>query len=65
MVPPNFVELKVLETEPGIRGDTVSGATKPAVLETQAIIKVPLFVEAGDVLKIDTRSGAYIGRVKS
>jgi len=65
VVPPNFVELKVLETEPGIRGDTVSGATKPAVLETQAIIKVPLFVEAGDVLKIDTRSGAYIGRVKS
>ena len=64
VTPPNFVELKVVETEPGIRGDTVSGATKQAILETRAVIKVPLFVEAGDVLKIDTRSGAYISRVK-
>lgn len=64
VVPPNFVELKVIETEPGIRGDTVSGATKNAVLETRAAIKVPLFVEEGDVLKIDTRSGEYISRIK-
>ena len=64
VVPPNFVELKVIETEPGIRGDTVSGATKPAVLETRATIKVPLFVNEGDVLKIDTRSGEYISRIK-
>ena len=64
IVPPNFVELRVVETEPGIRGDTVSGATKQATLETQAVIKVPLFVEEGDVLKIDTRSGEYISRIK-
>ena len=64
IVPPNFVELKVIETEPGIRGDTVSGATKQAILETQATIKVPLFVEEGDILKIDTRSGEYISRIK-
>lgn len=64
VVPPNFVELKVIETEPGIRGDTVSGTTKQAVLETQAVIKVPLFVAEDDILKIDTRSGEYIGRIK-
>ena len=64
VVPPNFVELRVIETEPGIRGDTVSGATKQATLETHAVIKVPLFVEEGDILKIDTRSGEYISRIK-
>ena len=64
IVPPNFVELKVIETEPGIRGDTVSGATKPATLETLTTIKVPLFIEQGDILKIDTRSGVYISRIK-
>ncbi len=64
VVPPNFVELKVIETEPGIRGDTVSGATKQATLETRAVIKVPLFVGEGDILKIDTRSGEYMGRIK-
>ena len=64
VIAPNFVELKVIETEPGIRGDTVSGATKQATLETQASIRVPLFISSGDVLKIDTRSGEYISRVK-
>ncbi len=56
---PNSVELKVVETEPGIRGDTATGATKPAKLETGYIVRVPLFVNEGDVLRIDTRSGAF------
>ncbi len=61
---PNFVELEVTHTEPGMKGDTASGATKPATLSTGAVINVPLFVETGDVLKIDTRTRAYIERVK-
>ena len=60
---PIFVELAVSETEPGVRGDTVSGATKAATLETGLTVQVPLFIEAGDVLKIDTRSGEYVERV--
>jgi len=64
VTPPNFVELKIVETEPGVRGDTASGGTKPATLETGAIVKVPLFVEEGEVLKIDTRTGQYVSRVK-
>ncbi len=60
---PNFVELAVAQTEPATRGDTVSGASKNATLETGKLIKVPLFINAGDVLKIDTRSGEYIERV--
>ncbi len=60
---PFFVELQVVETEPGIKGDTVSGATKPAKLETGATVQVPLFIEEGDVLKIDTRTGTYVERV--
>jgi elongation factor P len=59
---PNFVELKVVETEPGIKGDTATGGSKNAVLETGAVIQVPLFIEAGDVVRIDTRTGAYIER---
>lgn len=59
---PNFVELAVEKTDPGVRGDTVSGATKRAVLETGAEVQVPLFVEEGDVIKIDTRTGEYIER---
>lgn len=59
---PNSVELKVVETEPGIRGDTATGATKPAKLETGYVVRVPLFVNEGDVLRIDTRSGAYLER---
>lgn len=62
--PPNFVELKVVETDPGLRGDTATGGTKPARLETGAVVKVPLFIEEGEVLKIDTRTGEYLSRVK-
>lgn len=61
--PPLFVELAITETEPGFKGDTAQGATKPATVETGAIVMVPLFVEQGDVLKIDTRSGQYLSRV--
>ena len=61
--PPLFVELAITETEPGFKGDTAQGATKPAPVETGAIVMVPLFVEQGDVLKIDTRSGEYLSRV--
>lgn len=60
---PNFVELEVSHTEPGVRGDTATGATKPATLETGAVVNVPLFVNIGDVLKIDTRTGEYLSRV--
>lgn len=62
--PPNFVVLEVTDTEPGVRGDTASGATKPATLATGAVIKVPLFVEQGELLKVDTRTGQYVSRVK-
>ena len=61
---PNFVELKITESEPGVKGDTAQGATKPATLETGATVKVPLFVEEGEVIKIDTRTGEYVSRVK-
>lgn len=64
VTPPNFVALKVSETEPGVRGDTASGATKPATLETGAVVKVPLFVDVGDTIKVDTRSGEYVARAK-
>ena len=61
--PPLFVELAITETEPGFKGDTAQGATKPAIVETGATVMVPLFVETGDVLKIDTRTGEYLSRV--
>ncbi|MEN8907646.1 MAG: elongation factor P [Clostridiales bacterium] len=61
--PPTFVELKIIETEPGYKGDTATGATKPATVETGAVIKVPLFVNQGDSIKVDTRSGEYMERV--
>ncbi len=61
--PPLFVELAIIETEPGFKGDTATGATKPATVETGALVYVPLFVETGDVLKIDTRTGEYLSRV--
>ncbi len=60
--PPTFVELKVIETEPGFKGDTAQGATKPATVETGANVNVPLFVNVDDVIKIDTRNGEYLGR---
>lgn len=62
---PIFVLLKVVETEPGFKGDTATGANKPAKLETGASVNVPLFINEGDVLKIDTRTGGYVERVKS
>lgn len=61
--PPMFVELEVVETEPGFKGDTVQGGTKPATLETGAVVQVPMFINTGDRLKIDTRDGRYITRV--
>lgn len=61
--PPTFVELVITETEPGFKGDTATGATKPAIVETGAVVKVPLFVNQGDTIRIDTRTGEYMERV--
>ena len=61
---PNFVELKIVETDPGVRGDTSGGGGKPARLETGAVVRVPLFVNQDEIIKVDTRSGEYVGRVK-
>jgi elongation factor P len=60
---PNFVELAIARTDPGVRGDTAQGGTKPATLETGAVVQVPLFLNEGDVVKVDTRTGEYLGRV--
>src|SRR3989442_11198897 len=60
---PNFVELAIAQTDPGVRGDTAQGGTKPATLETGAVVQVPLFLNEGDVVKVDTRTGEYLGRV--
>ncbi|MGB3916971.1 elongation factor P [Thiothrix litoralis] len=65
VTPPNFVELKITQTDPGLRGDTATGGTKPATLETNATVKVPLYMEEGEILKIDTRTGEYVSRVKA
>ncbi|SFB82168.1 translation elongation factor P (EF-P) [Brevinema andersonii] len=62
--PPMFVELEVVETDPGLRGDTVSGGSKPATLETGAVVQVPLFVNVGEKIRVDTRDDRYIERVK-
>lgn len=64
VTPPAHVELKIVETDPGIRGDTVTGGTKPAKLETGAVVKVPLFLNEGEVIRVDTRTAAYIARAK-
>ena len=61
---PIFVSLQVTNTEPGVRGDTASGGSKPATLETGAVIQVPLFLEEGEIVKVDTRTGEYVERVK-
>jgi elongation factor P len=61
---PNAVDLRIVETAPCVRGDTVSGGSKPATLETGAVIQVPLFVEAGEVVRVDTRTGTYLERVR-
>lgn len=62
VTPPNHVELDVVETDPGLKGDTAQGGTKPATLSTGAVVKVPLFVNIGDRLRVDTRTGEYLGR---
>lgn len=64
VIPPNFVELRITQTDPGVRGDTASGGGKPATLETGAVVRVPLFVESGELIKVDTRTGEYVNRVK-
>jgi elongation factor P len=61
--PPNFVELEVTQTEPGFKGDTATGGNKPATLETGALIQVPLFIDLGDVVRVDTRTGEYMERI--
>ncbi|MBQ3925232.1 MAG: elongation factor P [Firmicutes bacterium] len=61
---PNFVDLKVIETEPGVKGDTATNVTKEATVETGAVVHVPIFIEEGEVIQIDTRSGEYLGRSK-
>ncbi len=65
VTPPNFVEMVIKETDPGVRGDTATGGNKPAYMETGAVVKVPLFIEEGEKIKIDTRNGEYVSRVKS
>lgn len=64
VAPPNFVELKIVETDPGVRGDTSGGGGKPATLETGAVVRVPLFIQTDEIIKVDTRDGSYVSRVK-
>ncbi len=64
VVPPNFVELTVADTDPGLKGDTSGGGGKPATMETGAVVRVPLFVQIGELIKVDTRTGEYVSRVK-
>lgn len=60
--PPNFVELEVIETDPGLKGDTANGGSKPATLSTGAVVRVPLFINQGEIIKVDTRTGDYVSR---
>lgn len=64
VTPPNFVELKIVETDPGLKGDTAGTGGKPATLSTGAVVRVPLFVQIGEIVKVDTRSGEYVSRTK-
>jgi elongation factor P len=64
VTPPNFVELRIVETDPGLRGDTSGGGGKPATLETGAVVRVPLFVSNDELIRVDTRTGEYVSRVK-
>lgn len=64
VLPPNFVELEIVETDPGLKGDTASGGVKPAKLSTGAVVRVPLFLEQGETIRVDTRSKEYVSRVK-
>lgn len=63
--PPNFVELEIVETDPGLKGDTAGTGGKPATLTNGAVVRVPLFVQTGEIVKVDTRTGDYVGRIKS
>ncbi len=65
VTPPPHVELKIVETDPGVRGDTATGGQKPAKLETGAVVRVPLFINEGEVIRVDTRTGEYLSRAKS
>ncbi|MEE4661064.1 MAG: elongation factor P, partial [Halieaceae bacterium] len=65
VTPANFVELEITETDPGLKGDTASGGNKPATLSTGAVVKVPLFLSQGEIIRIDTRTGEYVGRGKA
>lgn len=64
VTPPNFVTLKITETDPGLKGDTSGGGGKPAILETGAVVRIPLFIQTGEVIKVDTRNAEYVSRVK-
>jgi len=64
VTPPNFVELEIIDTDPGLKGDTAQGGAKPATLSTGAIVKVPLFINIGETVRVDTRTGEYQNRVK-
>lgn len=64
VTPPNFVTLKIVETDPGLKGDTSGGGGKPAILETGAVVRIPLFIQTGEVIKVDTRNAEYVSRVK-
>jgi len=64
VIPPNFINLTIVETDPGVRGDTSGGGGKPAKLETGATVRVPLFVQPGELIKVDTRTGTYVSRAK-
>lgn len=65
VTPPPHIELKILETDPGLRGDTATGGQKPAKLETGAVVRVPLFLNEGETIRVDTRTGEYISRAKA
>ncbi len=65
VTPANFVELEIVETDPGLKGDTAQGGSKPATLSTGAVVRVPLFIDQGEVIRVDTRSGEYVSRVKA
>ncbi len=65
VTPANFVELEIVETDPGLKGDTASGGNKPATLSTGAVVKVPLFLSQGEIVRVDTRTGEYVGRGKA
>jgi elongation factor P len=64
VTPPNFVELTITETDPGLKGDTSGGGGKPATLESGAVVRVPLFIQIGEMIRVDTRTGEYVSRVK-